>query len=79
MDDFARFCIGWGILGGLPFVIFGARVPGCLGTIEFTAIAASVALMLVFGVGHFALKGFKCSREHCGGDHPTSLKSGAFE
>ncbi len=50
MDSAARFCLGWGVFVGLPFVVMGGRVPECLETSEFATIVATTTAMLVFGV-----------------------------
>lgn len=55
MDNAARFCLGWGVCVGLPFVAMVGRVPGCLQTSEFAMIIATTSAMLVFGIAGFLI------------------------
>lgn len=55
MDSTARFCLGWSVGIGLPFVVMVGTVPGCLQTTEFATMVATTAAMLIFGVAGFLI------------------------
>lgn len=53
MDSAARFCLGWSVFVGLPFVVMVGTVPDCLKTSEFATMVATTGAMLMFGVAGF--------------------------
>lgn len=53
MGDFSQFCGRFGLFAGVPFLIGGVCVPGCVETSEFTLMAVSVCVMISLGLGHW--------------------------